>query len=145
MFLTTGGKFTIKANGETTKWSLITYDGNQKSQTTSITTSTSNKCNSGGNQRPIAANTITQLLTSKDVVVYPNPVFGRLVVMFPQSVDAKNEISVSDITGKTYKLKSLQKNADGSLVFNMSNFSKGVYYVKVNSEKNSKIFKIIKL
>ncbi len=145
LFLTSSGKFTIKANGEPSKWTLITYNGNQKSQSLSQVTSASNKCNSGGAGRPIVGNISRQTITSKDVIVYPNPVFDRLVVMFPQSVEAKNEISISDVTGKTYKLKSLQKNADGSFVFKMSNFSKGVYYVKVNSDKNSKVFKIIKL
>jgi hypothetical protein len=57
----------------------------------------------------------------------------------------KNEIIISDVMGKKYLLKSVEKNAGGSLIFDLSGFTKGVYYVSISSGNGRKVFKIMKL
>lgn len=76
----------------------------------------------------------------KEVSIYPNPVVSYFEVVYPSSVgDIK--VEVYDILGK--KLVSRVITPEDRSV-QVSKLSKGIYMVRLSSEKASKIFKIVK-
>lgn len=71
---------------------------------------------------------------------YPNPVKDKLNLNLKDSSSIKS-FTVSDITGKQILT---QNTSYANIEIDFSRFSKGIYFVKVSSEKSQKTIKIIK-
>jgi hypothetical protein len=71
--------------------------------------------------------------------VYPNPNNGEFVIEL--SNGKEKTIEVTDVSGRV--LVSEKTNRD-ALNVNINNYSNGVYYVKITSDKNVEVVKIIK-
>lgn len=71
---------------------------------------------------------------------YPNPVKDKLNLNLKDSSGIKS-FTVSDITGKQILT---QNTSSANIEIDFSRFSKGIYFVKVSSEKSQKTIKIIK-
>lgn len=76
---------------------------------------------------------------TEPISVYPNPTNG-LVNLTSMGKSLKN-IEVTEITGKV--IFSTQ-TVDESLQLNLNSYSNGVYYLKVVSDSNTLVFKVIK-
>jgi len=98
-------------------------------------------------RRPAAENNVSGKtpVHAEDINIYPNPVSDKLVIVFRQAVPVKKEIQIINASGKTFLLQSIQNNENGSLIFYLSKFSSGIYFIRVNAGKESQVFKIIKL
>ena len=107
--------------------------------------SSSNRCAPRTTGRAYVGNVSVQSVGENEIVVYPNPVKDRLIVLTGQQATVRNEISITDVLGKTYLLKLIQSAGDNTSVFDLSRFKNGIYFVKVVIGKTSKVFKIIKL
>jgi hypothetical protein len=66
--------------------------------------------------------------------IYPNPVKSILNI----KTDDKIKIELYDEIGRKVK------NLSNSNVINLENLSKGIYYLKIQTEKSSSVEKIIK-
>jgi len=76
----------------------------------------------------------------KNVSIYPNPVQSQFRVDFPSSIpDIK--VEVYNILGKKVITQILTPE---NRTVNAATLSKGVYMVRITSEKGVKIFKIVK-
>ncbi|MFZ4399844.1 MAG: M6 family metalloprotease domain-containing protein [Bacteroidales bacterium] len=76
------------------------------------------------------------------ISVYPNPVFERVYINLEQIKDFKNtKILIYDIQGKLIYQQNIEKIITG---INVSNFAKGVYVLKINTEKNTLVGKFVK-
>jgi len=74
----------------------------------------------------------------EDVNIYPNP-FNNNVFVFTNN---GGNIKIIDIFGKIVYNSEL---LDGLNEISTNNFSKGIYFVKVNNNNNNKSYKIVKL
>jgi len=72
--------------------------------------------------------------------VSPNPVSSTLNVSFPENF-ATGSFTIYDITGKLVLTKTI--NSNDPLEINVSNWNKGIYLVKVISEKSTQTKRII--
>jgi hypothetical protein len=133
------GKFTIPFDGRKITWLLITYNGNQKTSSSSIASSTSNKCQRA---RPVAPS-IVELPAEQRLNIYPNPVKDKLTIYLQGT--GKAVISVAGVTGKIYKLKETAQTEENSKTVDMSALSSGVYFITVWDGKNKKTFRVIKI
>jgi uncharacterized repeat protein (TIGR01451 family) len=78
---------------------------------------------------------------NKEFVVYPNPTNGIVVVSLKNNSDIIDSIIVNDVLGKTIfsrKINSFSSEID------LSNVSKGIYFIKIKSREQEKVQKIIK-
>ncbi len=75
------------------------------------------------------------------VLLYPNPVNNILTVDLPNT-SAVKQLILTDVSGRTvYQLDKISSN---KLQINLTNFSNGLYLLKLKSATTSKIFKVIK-
>jgi hypothetical protein len=77
--------------------------------------------------------------------VYPNPTYGKVRIKISGANISANAITITDVSGRTYSSKAVKKIDSNSAELDMSNFTKGVYFIKVKMDKIFKIFKVIKL
>ena len=71
--------------------------------------------------------------------VYPNPTNGKLTINFTNEIK-KAEISVLNITGEKVRMISCNSS---TTVLDLSDITKGIYFLKINSGDNSQLQKII--
>ncbi|MFM9988177.1 T9SS type A sorting domain-containing protein [Flavobacterium sp.] len=78
---------------------------------------------------------------NKEFVVYPNPTNGIVVISLKNNSNIIDSIIVNDVLGKTIfsrKINSFSSEID------LSNVSKGIYFIKIKSGEQEKVQKIIK-
>ena len=77
-------------------------------------------------------------LNSSNIIAFPNPVNATVTLQSPQIMDS---IEVIDFLGKTISKQNVNEN---SLQFDMSLYSSGLYFIKIESGNSSQIIKVIK-
>jgi hypothetical protein len=82
---------------------------------------------------------LKQNSNSSVLALYPNPFFDKFTVEFNNGNEKK--ISVTDISGRLVYAK--ESDLDKTVV-EFQHFAKGIYYVKVQSGNQSKVFEIVK-
>ncbi len=75
------------------------------------------------------------------VKIYPNPVFDKLVVELKDKLMINNQFQLIDINGKLLKQRSFSSN---KISVDLSNLSKGIYFIEVFNNNFSYRKKIIK-
>lgn len=64
--------------------------------------------------------------------VYPNPTTGSFIVEIPTTENGA-VVTVMDMLGKVIETKSTNGNSKQQVTFNIGQFARGSYMVKVNS------------
>ncbi len=77
-------------------------------------------------------------IPTSDVVLYPNPIDNILNI---DLTDNYNNITIVDVSGKILEHKKVGKTT----AFNMSQYSKGVYFIKIDNSKGIKTYKVVKI
>ncbi|QQX76621.1 MULTISPECIES: T9SS type A sorting domain-containing protein [Aequorivita] len=77
-----------------------------------------------------------------DLNIYPNPTYKTITVQSSQMV-SETTISLYDIQGKVLLTEKIIPQ-NGMLTMNVSSLENGVYFVKISSEENNVIKKLIK-
>jgi hypothetical protein len=75
---------------------------------------------------------------STGIRVFPNPSNGLITVAF--DFDGSKEIQISNAMGALLSITTTQANSE---VFDLSGFSKGIYFIKVISKQSSGTYRII--
>jgi hypothetical protein len=76
--------------------------------------------------------------------VYPNPVFGQLTVELINSNASKSELILVNSIGRIMETKSVAVNQKRqTILFNMKNYTPGIYLSKLTSKEGVKTKKII--
>jgi len=76
------------------------------------------------------------------VVLYPNPTEGKLYIKWNSDATETVEISITDINGKAL----IDKQVDGNATYlDLSEYKKGMYFVKVKVGTETKHYKVNKL
>jgi len=147
------GKVNIYFNGLKMTWTVISFNGNQKTSAASDASSTSAKCLSGsgfrtntGEPGSTLATTPTdvELLSSKPNA-YPNPVTNKVIVNVGTWTLSAKDIRVFDVTGRLQQAKSLRSLSSHAVEMDLSGLRKGNYIIMVNTNDGMKTFKIVKL
>ncbi len=80
------------------------------------------------------------VINSNEFAVYPNPVEDNLNITFSNVNSQENNIVIYDIAGKVVKNYTVNPQSIEES-FNVSDLSRGVYFLSVNGEKSIKILK----
>jgi hypothetical protein len=75
--------------------------------------------------------------------MYPNPVSDLLNIKFPESFNGPLTIKISELTGRIILDRSYSNTASGNLKVNLKDFAKGIYLVKIVTEKDEIVQRII--
>jgi hypothetical protein len=78
------------------------------------------------------------------VKIYPNPVLNKAIIYFGDDQLAKTEMVIQNTYGKTYVLRNLKQSGKNAVEIDLSGFSSGVYFIRVELKSGFKMFKIIK-
>ncbi len=76
---------------------------------------------------------------SKQIAIYPNPATSNLNISIPQSLNS-TIVEITDTHGKAIERT---ENAPSNLQYDISNWSQGVYFVRIYNNKNYAVFKVI--
>jgi alpha-tubulin suppressor-like RCC1 family protein len=76
-----------------------------------------------------------------DAEIFPNPTSGIITINTGNSMDRNYQITITDITGRVYE--SRQDINYKTLTLNLSGYPKGLYFLKLNSDKMALSKKII--
>jgi len=85
--------------------------------------------------------TATNPLESFSFKAFPNPTKGTLVVELPEKLQVVN-LSIIDINGRVLTQQARQTE-HGKAELDLSRFSQGIYFLKVESESYNKVTKIL--
>ncbi|HVX25712.1 MAG TPA: choice-of-anchor tandem repeat GloVer-containing protein [Parafilimonas sp.] len=116
-----------------------------------ITVQASNTCGVSGKQ----IKTITVTCTAKESItsdavastangVTPNPTTGNATLHFTSDGLLKYTINIVDVTGKILLMYDVNAvHGDNSRKLDLSKFAKGMYYIQLKSENDTKVFKVV--
>jgi hypothetical protein len=152
LFYPSGGSFDIYFDGQTLKWQLITFNGNQKTSTSSSASSTSNKCGTSliarsgkvseetvSTQRPVAAS----LPEDRGILAYPNPVQRILYVDMHGQKISRQQVVITDILGHSYMRSGQLMNGGRLMKLDLEGLPAGMLLVKLYTGNNT--FTIVKI
>lgn len=143
----------VAFDGTSLKWSLVTYEGNNK-ETESVTASSlSGKCvnyvegrtiNTAITLADLSKVVTTEKIPAASVNVFPNPVRNRATIYF-----SKDEINVQgflliDVYGRSHPVKLVRQVSKHSIEIDLSGLVSGTYFIKVKGENGYKNINIVK-
>jgi hypothetical protein len=136
-------------DGNLVTWVLVTNSLNSSTTATSSpsASSTSIKCSTlpgnTANQLPVDAQLVDGISTEK-YAVYPNPVTNRLMVSSALQSLKATDISIYDLQGKLYRVSSSRQVSTNKVELDLGNMAAGVYMVRIQSNSETKVFRIVK-
>ena len=93
----------------------------------------------------IAYSTVVKVSIGKGnagIAVYPNPVKNFLNIKLPDSFNGPLTVKISDITGRIVS-DNLYSTASNHLKINLKDFAKGTYLVKLVTDKDEFVQRIV--
>ncbi len=92
----------------------------------------------------LLTSSITALGTDNlNITLYPNPAKNSTTIKI-NGIDSKANISIIDIQGRVvFSTKKSASNGEVIYMFDLDDFAKGVYYIRVNTDDNIKVQKLI--
>lgn len=91
---------------------------------------------------PLPAALGTDEFMLNNIAIYPNPTNGNFSIKLGQ-IEPKN-IEITDISGKIIFNQNNFQNISNQLDINITNFSNGIYFVKIATDNASVVKKIVK-
>jgi hypothetical protein len=80
----------------------------------------------------------------QQLMIYPNPTSGLVMITLPADVSPDNRIEVYDISGKLVLEKSTGQAVQNQCSFNLEKYPAGVYTIKMQGENRRYVAKIVK-
>ena len=77
------------------------------------------------------------------ILLYPNPASKYVQILFPGNYDAVNSIKIYNITGSVVDEKTFSDNQE-SLLYDISQFKNGVYFMEISAGNQQNVLKFIK-
>lgn len=77
------------------------------------------------------------------IIVQPNPASSTVRIILPFRHQAVS-ISITDASGRTVKDRAMSSSASGVYVMNVENLAPGVYYIKVEADKQTYLERLVK-
>ena len=80
-------------------------------------------------------------LNLQESFIYPNPAINKVTI---SGINSKTTILIVDLLGKKYKLTKIIQMELNSVSIDVSSLNSGLYFIKVESDNKSRIFKLLK-
>ncbi len=78
------------------------------------------------------------------IKISPNPsITGLFNISFTKSNNSRYNLKLYNSIGELIFVKTIIANNDNNEEIDISKYAKGVYYLHINSENNSKVYKLI--
>lgn len=123
-------------NGETSQSYTATVTGNYAVEITVGNCVDTSACEN------IIVVGIDEESTNFNVSIFPNPTKGLITINFNDGLNQETNYTVTSIEGKVI---TTQTNiVTNNVIIDLSNESKGVYFLKINSGNNNAVYKLIK-
>jgi hypothetical protein len=147
------GKVNIYFNGLKMTWTVISFNGNQKTSAASDASSTRRNVPvvvASGQIPVIRVLLLATTPTDVDLLLgkpnaYPNPVTNKVIVNVGTWTLSAKDIRVFDVTGRLQQVKSLRSLSAHAVELDLSALRKGNYMIIVSTNDGLKTFKIVKL
>ena len=130
VFLPGEGSFEILFDGNLLKWNLTTFESTHKTSTSASANADSGKCSGG-----VAEG-------DPSYTVFPNPV--QTVLTIQQNVSENSNVDIYNLNGVLKYHNRFNKNGSKTKYIDMTSYLNGFYYVKITTNKNEKVYNIIK-
>ena len=89
---------------------------------------------------------IAENIAGESVNIYPNPAEDVLNVSLSGKLRGNVSITMTDAVGRVVNTKQVSKMQSGLVeYFNIANYSRGVYFVRIDTDEGSLLRKIVKL
>lgn len=94
--------------------------------------------------KPLFPNSILNNDAIQEIGIFPNPASSKVYIGFKTSENMNTKISILSLTGATL-LENEHKNINGNFVteVDLTNFSKGTYFVQIYSSKGKYVRKLV--
>jgi len=87
---------------------------------------------------------LDEIFANGTVMVYPNPAQDNIHLSFNLKEETKIDLTLSDISGKQLISRSYEATmGHNQLTFDVSNFAKGIYVFRINTEKGALNYKVV--
>lgn len=93
-----------------------------------------NGCTSTSNTLSFIYNGVNVISANYAIKVYPNPSKGIVNISFENSIN--DNLSIEDFTGKVIYNENLNQKNGSVKTIDLSNYSNGVYFIKINNQKH---------
>jgi M6 family metalloprotease-like protein len=87
--------------------------------------------------RQLSCNSVQQINHNPVINIFPNPTKERLTVVYPE-INQLTNIFIYSITGQCLPFSVIERN-ENKMVFDISKFPSGIYYIKFFSAKQSTV------
>ena len=89
--------------------------------------------------------TIDPLEATNKAGVYPNPVTNKVNIYFNNTTFITGkEIKIMDITGRTARIKNINRIGVNGFELDMGNMVSGVYFIRIKTNDGFKTVKVVK-
>ena len=78
---------------------------------------------------------VVQAVPELDFELYPNPSSGMVYIKLIQGPSSSNTVSLFDINGRLIETKELFDPVTGETFIDLTNYPKGVYFVRIQSDE----------
>jgi hypothetical protein len=80
---------------------------------------------------------------SLDLIVYPNPTSGILTLESAIRTPKDCSVSIFNALGMLLEFKKWDQTLNNSILFNLDYLTEGIYFMRVESEKENKLIKFV--
>lgn len=137
--------FTIYFDGNPLTWTLKSYAGTIKKTSTATASKYSKTCHCSSSR--LAQLQAELELTEENISklkLYPNPASSNIHLTTEGLFESSTKITVYDLLGKIYPLKTSSLNASQQLELDVTSLKQGVYFIKVENHDESSVIRFVK-
>ncbi|HRH63851.1 MAG TPA: T9SS type A sorting domain-containing protein, partial [Bacteroidia bacterium] len=137
--------FTIYFDGNPLTWTLKSYSGTIKKTSTATASKYSKTCHCSSSR--LAQLQAELELTEENISklkLYPNPASSNIHLTTEGLFESSTKITVYDLLGKIYPLKTSSLNASQQLELDVTSLKQGVYFIKVENLDESSVIRFVK-
>lgn len=134
-----GGSWTAAFDGNKLKWIVASYKHNgHKTSVASQASSSSSKC-----YKSDSFEDDDDLDESAEITAYPNPVTDQVRIELNGRFSSDYDVFIYDVFGRSQKY-SISGKSDVSIDINMSGADAGIYFIKLQSDNEMELIRLVK-
>lgn len=141
LFLANGGVFTVPFNGTKVTWTIRSNDRTGGKTTESAFARSSTKRCAKASE---AEEQEIMVEADSDLKIYPNPVKDKVFINLGEESLQVADVRIYDIYAKHFTVSLNQTNSN-ILEIDMTGLKAGMYFIKVNLQTKTEVFRVIKI
>lgn len=117
--------------------------------TISLTAMSSDSCTNGATTKILVTDDFISPVrpdpTFENILVYPNPAKDQISIFLDLPYFQSVSLSLSDNTGRTWKQAKLAAGSDASFEMDLTGLPGGIYFLLVEMDQGSSVWKVVKM